>query len=156
MGTIRAEVRDQHLAFYPEEEELLKPFLDGFFVTWARRRRAYNTELSVYFLNPEPFMKEAYGFSQEILLVYSHYDRMEPRTIQAAEQFINTEPAKVSPARLFEGQLARLNGARGKRKEALAGLLRREEPSTDLPFEVTDDALEVGLVEDGLLLGSAE
>jgi hypothetical protein len=57
---------------------------------------------------------------------------------------------------LFEGELARLNGARGKRKEALAGLLRREEPSTDLPFEVTDDALEVGLVEDRLLLGSAE
>jgi hypothetical protein len=94
MGTIRTEVRDKHLRFYPEEEEILKPFLAGFFVTWARRRRAYNTELSVYFLNPEPFMKEAYGFSQEILLVYSPYNRMEPRTIQAAEQFINTEPAK--------------------------------------------------------------
>ena len=52
MGTIRNEAREQHINNYPEEEELLKPFLDGFFVTWGRRRHAYNTELSVYFLNP--------------------------------------------------------------------------------------------------------
>ena len=62
----------------------------------------------------------------------------------------------VSPARLFGGRLARLNGLSGKRKEALAGLSRMEEPSTDLPFDVADDAFEVGLVEDGFLFGSAE
>ena len=49
MGGIRAEVREDHLNTFSEEEELLKPFLDGFFVTWGRRRTAYNTELSVYF-----------------------------------------------------------------------------------------------------------
>ena len=32
----------------------------------------------------------------------------------------------------------------------------RRKPSTDLPLEITDDALEVGLVEDRFLLGSAE
>jgi len=71
MGSIRLEVREQHLSQYPDEEEMLKAFLPCFFVTWGRVRRAYNTELSVYFLNPEPFMKETFGFDQEVVLVYS-------------------------------------------------------------------------------------
>lgn len=94
MGQIRTEVRDQHLNSYPEEEELLKPFLDGFYVTWGRRRVAYNTEVSVYFLKPEPIITEAYGFSQELLLVYAPYDSIQPRTIQAAEQFLTDDPGK--------------------------------------------------------------
>ena len=49
-----------------------------------------------------------------------------------------------------------MTGACGTQKEALASLLRREEPSSDLSFEVTDDAIDIGLFEDGLLFGSAE
>jgi hypothetical protein len=94
MGSIRLEVRDQHLAYYPEEEDMLKAFLPCFFVTWGRLRRAYNTELSVYFLNPEPFMKETFGFDQEVMLVYSKYDRLEARSVQAAEQFMADDPAR--------------------------------------------------------------
>jgi hypothetical protein len=94
MGIIRAEVWDQHLSKYPLEADLLKPFLDGFSVTWGRRRTAYNTDLSVYFLRPESMITEAYGFSQEILLVYAPYDSIEARTIQAAEQFLTDDPGK--------------------------------------------------------------
>jgi len=94
MGSIRLEVREQHLDQHPEEEEILKAFLPCFFVTWARVRRAYNTELSVYFLNPEPFMKEAFGFDQEVMLVYSKYNRLEARSIQAAESFMADDPAR--------------------------------------------------------------
>jgi len=94
MGEIRKEVRDEHLNNYAQEEDLLKPFLDGFYVTWGRKRRAYNTELSVYFLNPESFITETYGFTQEILLVYSPYPRMETRTLQAAESFLTDDPGK--------------------------------------------------------------
>lgn len=94
MGTIRVEVREQHLSNYPDEEELLKPFLEGFYVTWGRRRIAYNTEVSVYFLSPEPFITEAYGFSQELLLVYAPYSSVQPRTIQAAESFLTDEPGR--------------------------------------------------------------
>jgi hypothetical protein len=64
MGTIRREVREQHLDSYPDEEGLLTPFLDGFFITWGARMKAFNTELSVFFLKPEPFITEAYGFTQ--------------------------------------------------------------------------------------------
>ncbi len=93
MGFIHAEVRDGHLSEFPKEEELLKAFLPGFTVTWGRRRSAYNTGLSIYFLNPEPFMKEAFGFEQEVMLVYSAYPTMEPRSLQAAESFLMKEPA---------------------------------------------------------------
>lgn len=94
MGSIRLEVRDQHLQEHPQEEEIIKAFLPCFFVTWGRLRRGYNTELSVYFLNPEPFMKETFGFDQEIMLVYSRYDRLEPRAVQAAESFMADDPAR--------------------------------------------------------------
>ncbi len=94
MGTIRTEVRDQHLNYHPEEEEILKAFLPNFFVTWGRRRRAYNTELSVYFLNPEPFLSETFGFDQEIMLVYSRYKTLEARSVQAAEAVLADDPAR--------------------------------------------------------------
>jgi len=94
MGTIRTEVRDQHLNQFPEEEKLLKMFLPCFYITWGRRRRAYNTDLSVYILKPEPFMAEAYGFDQEVMLVYSKYPSIESRSIQAAESFMADEPAR--------------------------------------------------------------
>lgn len=94
MGTIRTEVREQYLDKYPEEENLLKPFLDGFHITWAKKSKNYNTELTTFFLSPEQHYKEAYGFENEILLVYAPYDRMEPRTLQAVEQILSMSPAK--------------------------------------------------------------
>jgi len=94
MGEIRKEVWERHLNYYREEEEILKPFLSGFYITSGYRRKAHNTELSVYLLNPEEHMKETFGFSHEIMLVYSKYDRMEPRTLQASEQVLSDYPAK--------------------------------------------------------------
>ena len=81
MGAIRKEVREGYLIDHPEDEVILTPFLSGFFVTWARLRKEYNTQLKVFFLSPEPHMKEAYGFENEIMLVYAPYKRMEPRTL---------------------------------------------------------------------------
>ncbi len=95
MGTIRSEVQDQQLTKYPQEREFLNPFLNGFYVTWGTRRKAYNTEVSEYYLKPEDFMKELFGFEQEILLIYSPYDELQPRTIQAVEKIIESEPAKA-------------------------------------------------------------
>lgn len=94
MGTIRTEVSDQYLSIYPAERDLLLPFLDGFHVTWATKKRGYNTELSVFFLSPEDHYKESYGFENEVLLVYSPYKRMEPRTLQTIEQVFSASPAK--------------------------------------------------------------
>ena len=92
MGMIHQDVRDTHLKYYSGEERILAPFLPHFSVNWGRRRRAYNTELSVYFLKPDPHTKEAFGLQSEVLLVYAPYAKMEARTLQASESFIFDEP----------------------------------------------------------------
>lgn len=94
MGTIRKEVRDNYLVHHPEDEAFLTPFLSGFFVTWARERKEYNTILKVFFLSPEDHIRESYGFENEILLVYAPFNTMEPRTLQAVEQIYTQSPAK--------------------------------------------------------------
>ena len=94
MAQIQEEVRTLHLREYPAEEQLLRPFLSGFDVTWARRRHGHNTQLSVYFLRPEAFMTEMFGFAQELMLVYSPFATLEPRTLQASEQFLEDDPAR--------------------------------------------------------------
>lgn len=94
MGVIRAEVTDQHLKSHPKEKEILLPFLDGFDVTWGKRTRAFNTEVSIFFLSPKEHYKESYGFENEILLIYSPFPHMEPRTLQAVEQIFAAAPAK--------------------------------------------------------------
>ena len=94
MGRIVPEVIANHLGKYPAEESILKPFVQNFDVTWARRRRSFGSELSVYFLKPERHMERAFGFEAEILAVYSQYEVLQPRTIQAIEQFVSDEPAR--------------------------------------------------------------
>ena len=92
MGFIQQEARDLHLLLYPLEERLLLPFLHHFGVTWARRRKAYNTEVSAYFLKPDRSTREAFGLQHEVLLIYSGHRSMEARTVQAAESLLFDEP----------------------------------------------------------------
>jgi len=94
MGIIKKEIFDYHLSRYTDEEKLINPFKMGFDINWARRRKAFNTEISVYFISPEPFMAETFGFDHEILLVISDFPTIEPRTMQAIESFFNDDPAK--------------------------------------------------------------
>jgi len=94
MGRVIEEVQQSHLAEHPEERDLLIPFLASFDITWAKERRAFGSILSVYFLKPERHMEEAFGFESELMAVYSRYRTLEPRTIQAIEQFLSDDPAK--------------------------------------------------------------
>lgn len=91
---IKTEVLNEHLKNYPDEKELLTPFLNGFEVTWGKRVPSHNTLISVYFLLPQDHYKESYGFDNEIVLIYSPYSNMEARTLQAIEQVFTQSPAK--------------------------------------------------------------
>jgi len=93
MGAIKPEVITEHLSFYRQEEKLLKPFLHGFSVTWARRRQAHNTELSMYFLKPDEPVRQLFGFEHEIALFVSSYATLEARTMQAVDKLIVEDPA---------------------------------------------------------------
>ena len=88
MGQIHKEVLENHLTKFPDEEEIVRPFLNNFDITWGGRWHNFNTNLSLYFLKPASNIEEAYGFSREILLVYAPYKKLEPRTFQAAESFL--------------------------------------------------------------------
>ena len=93
---IKKEVYDNHLSIYPNEEDIIKPFLNGFSITWAgRRRKLKNTELSAYLLKPDNYMSVTFGFEQELLLIYSPYKRMEPRTLQASEEILEEPQIKA-------------------------------------------------------------
>ena len=94
MGQIVQEVLSSHFADYPDEEFLLRPFVQNFDITWARKRRAFGSDLTIFFLSPEPHMERAFGFESEILAVYSSYEALQPRTIQAIEKFLSEEPAR--------------------------------------------------------------
>ena len=43
-------------------------------------------------IKPEDFMKEAFGLEKEILLVYSPFDTLEPRALQAANMLFKMFP----------------------------------------------------------------
>lgn len=94
MTIIKDDVKFNHLSTYPNEEQLIAPFLSGFDITWARRRKAYNTNISVYFLKPEKNITDTFGFEEEIVLAISDYKTIEPRTIQSVESIIDDSPAK--------------------------------------------------------------
>jgi hypothetical protein len=94
MAYIKIDVENNHLSEYPNELDVIKPFKSGFDITWGRRRRAYNTALSVYFIKPESYMEDSFGFDGEIMLVISDFESLEPRSMQVAESLLNDEPAK--------------------------------------------------------------
>jgi hypothetical protein len=87
MGNIKQDIKDYHLTSFPNELDIIKPFIDGFFINWAKRHKYMNTEISIYLLNPETFMKESYGFDKQILLAYSPYNIMDTRTLHAVEDY---------------------------------------------------------------------
>lgn len=101
MGKIHDEVRNGHLRDYPEELDWIKRFQSGFDITWAHRRRAHGSDYSVYFIKPEPATEETFGITREVLLVYSPYTKLEARSFQSIEQFINDDPARGRVDRLF-------------------------------------------------------
>lgn len=100
MGTIKPEVQHDHLATYPEELSWLRAFLPEFDVTWARARRQHNSPVSAYFLDPLAHTKEMFGFTQELLLIYTRFTTLEPRALQAAEAILYDAPARGRTERL--------------------------------------------------------
>ena len=94
MGYIRNDIKTLFLSTYVDQQEMLKPFLNGFNVTYAEKCEINNTTLFAYMLKPEEFIKEAFGIEREILLAYSPYDELQPRAFQALDFLFNKFPMK--------------------------------------------------------------
>ena len=79
MGIIHEEVHRMVLAQYPDQVDMLKPFLYGFDVTYGERKKLNNTILFAYLLKPEDFIKNGFGKHGQFrrLICYSTYFRIE-------------------------------------------------------------------------------
>lgn len=93
-GSIQQEVRDFHLKKHPSHLEFLRRFLNGFSVTWGKKRKLYSSIYYEFFLKPEKHMSELFGFDQEILLLYAPYNVLEPRTLNAADRILSSDQPK--------------------------------------------------------------
>lgn len=94
MGIIVSEVKKRYLLEYSDQEGMLKPFLNGFDITYAEKKRINNTIIFVYLLKPESYLSDAFGIDKEILLAYSPYDTLQPRSIQAVNMLFEIFPFK--------------------------------------------------------------
>ena len=101
MGSIRQEAQGAFFSNHKDNAEMVKIFLHGFDITFAAEKHISNTTVYAYILKPEDFMKESFGFEKEIMLIYSPYDHMEARAIQAIDELYRQYP--------FSGRVDALN-----------------------------------------------
>ena len=86
-GTIHNDVSQFHLSDHPTDRGILQPFLSDFDVTWGRRIETRGSAFSIFILKPLPHITRAFGFENEIPLLYSSYAKLEPRAMLALEDF---------------------------------------------------------------------
>jgi hypothetical protein len=101
-GVIHPDANQPYLQKNNPEARLIGPFLDaGFDVTWTRKISTHGSVLPFFFLKPSDELTEAYGFEYEVLLVYSPFNTLEPRTFQAVDRFMNSSPARGRVEAMF-------------------------------------------------------
>lgn len=93
MKALPTDFINEHMRQYPAQKPIIEAFAKDFIATWASARRAYNTEVSIYFLRPYPELKALFGFDRELILAIPHFNDIQPRTMQAIESFLGDEPA---------------------------------------------------------------
>ena len=99
MGQIKKDVAQDHLRLHPDEYDLIKPFTNGFNISWARKRRSYGSNFSTYIIAPENKISTFFGIKQEVLLVYFDYSPLQARTMQAIDSLFQEHPyqGRVDP-----------------------------------------------------------
>lgn len=101
MGIIHQEAQSAFFNNHNGNANMVKIFLHGFDITFASEKHISNTTVYSYILKPEAYMKESFGFEKEIMLIYSPYDHMEARAIQAIDELYRQYP--------FAGRVDALN-----------------------------------------------
>lgn len=92
MGMIHEEPKAIISSQYPDQAEMLTPFLVNFDVTYTEKKEMANTVLYAYLLKPAEHMTEAFGLDREILLAYSPYKKLEQRSFQALNMLFSQFP----------------------------------------------------------------
>ena len=91
MGIIKQEVLDvQNLT--KKDLEIAKVFSSAFQVNYGAILNEANTTITAFILEPESFISEGFGLEKEVLLIISHFDKLEARTLQAVEEIFDKNP----------------------------------------------------------------
>ncbi len=101
MGSIHPNAQSAFFDSHKGNIDLVKPFLVGFDIKAAYEKHLSNTIVYAYILKAEEYMKEAFGLEKDILLMYSPFEKMEPRSIQALDELFRIYP--------FAGRVDTLN-----------------------------------------------
>lgn len=94
MGAIDGAVLNGVIASEPQLQKVLHPFLNDFDISWGAKRAAFNATLYQFIAKPSAIFSETFGLEFELLLIYSPYDSMQARTMQAINSFFQSDPAK--------------------------------------------------------------
>ena len=94
MGVVVYEVKSLYLAKHTDQVDMLKPFLNGFDITYAEQKHLNNTTIYAFLLKPEQYITEAFGVDREILLAFSEYVTLQPRSLQALDMLFDIFPFK--------------------------------------------------------------
>lgn len=94
MGKISDSVKNGVLKDNRSIEKILHAFLGDFDISWGAKKVAYNTSMYVFIIKPSETFAETFGLDYELLLVYSPYESIQARTMQAINSFFASDPAK--------------------------------------------------------------
>ena len=92
MGIIVSDVKNIYLVDHADQTNILKAFLYGFDITYAEKKRLNNTIIYAFLLKPEEYITEAFGIDKEIILAYSDYETLQPRSLQAVDMLFDVFP----------------------------------------------------------------
>lgn len=94
MGWINEQANESFFKYYGHIKDILKAFQYDFELSWGVQEKAFNTTIYAILARPNQQIQEAYGIYRELLIVYSDYEKLESRSIQAAESLFNRDPIK--------------------------------------------------------------
>jgi hypothetical protein len=93
MGYIKEEVLHNNL-LTEQDQELARFFSSCFNINYGNVENIANTTVSVFIMEPEDFLSEGFGLEKEIMLIISHYEEMDSRTLRAADELLLKYPYK--------------------------------------------------------------
>ena len=94
MSWINEQANKSFFQYYPHIKDTIKAFQHDFEISWGAQIKSFNTTIYAILAKPSKEIQEAYGIYRELLIVYSDFNDLEPRSIQAAEGLFNKDPIK--------------------------------------------------------------
>lgn len=151
MGKIHPGAQVQYFDIYPEDVEIVRPFLSAFDVTHGARRKRNKDEVAFFFLKPDPPISHALGLEKdrEVLVVYSPFDELHARAIILHDEIVAQNKTRLDPIGTIV--LCRATNTR----EAVRSILDSEPERApivafsthELPYLSAFDRLRAALVE---------